>query len=108
MRPRDIIMFFNACIKQATNNPQISTHMLKEAEGEYSRQRLRSLADEWYTDYPQLMATTELLKGRRSHFALSEVALEDCLDLAVKLLADSNIKGEHAEVLRQVESDPTY
>jgi hypothetical protein len=107
MRPRDIIMFFNACIKQATDTPQISTQMVKEAEGEYSRQRLRSLADEWYTDYPQLMGSTELLKGRRSHFTLSEVALEDCLDLAVKLLADPSITGEQAEILRRVESDPT-
>jgi hypothetical protein len=64
MRPRDVIMFFNACIRQARDNPVISPQMLKEAEGEYSRQRLRSLADEWIADYPDLMDFVDILKNR--------------------------------------------
>ena len=60
MRPRDVIMFFNACIKKAEGNPQITPQMIKEAEGEYSRQRLRSLADEWSADYPYLMTIFDI------------------------------------------------
>src|ERR1035437_5942711 len=63
MRPRDVILFFNACVRQARDNPVVTVAMLKDAEGEYSRQRLRSLADEWIADYPDLL-TLEI--GRAS------------------------------------------
>jgi hypothetical protein len=87
MRPRDVIMFCNACISQARGNPQITPIMVKEAEGEYSRKRLRSLADEWVADYPFLMTLVELLKGsscsvwsvryqRRRMLSSSDQALE--------------------------------
>jgi hypothetical protein len=60
MRPRDVILFLNLCISQAASSPKITPSMVKEAEGEYSRQRLRYLADEWYADYPSLLHFTEL------------------------------------------------
>lgn len=62
LRLRDMIIFFNACIGQARDNPVITVAMLREAEGEYSRQRLRSLADEWVADYPELLTLVDALK----------------------------------------------
>ena len=44
MRPRDVIMFFNACIRQAQGTPQITPQMIKEAEGECSRD---NASDRW-------------------------------------------------------------
>jgi hypothetical protein len=85
MRPRDIIMFFNACIRQARDNPLITPRMLKDAEGEYSRQRLRSLADEWVADYPYLMSIVNLLKGRYAQFPLSDISDDDCYTAAIEL-----------------------
>jgi len=107
MRPRDVIMFFNACIRQARGSPIISPHMLKEAEGEYSRQRLRSLADEWIADYPDLMDFVDILKNRPSIFGVSEITDEQCFDLAVKLLEDGqNREGELKDLLRRIEVNP--
>jgi hypothetical protein len=107
MRPRDVIMFFNACIRQAQGNPVISPQMLKEAEGEYSRQRLRSLADEWIADYPDLMIFVDILKNRPSTFGVSEITDEQCFDLAVGLLEDGRKReGELGDVLRQIEVNP--
>lgn len=86
MRPRDIIEFFNFCIVQAADNPKISSQMIKQAEGEYSRTRLRSIADEWYVDYPNLFRFTDLLKNRPAHFGLGEITLDECADFCLNLL----------------------
>ena len=59
--------------------------MLRQAEGEYSRLRLRSLADEWYSDYPTLLSFVDLLKGRPACFSLDNISDDDCLNLCVKL-----------------------
>jgi hypothetical protein len=108
MRPRDIIMFFNACIRQASGNLTITPHMLKEAEGEYSRSRLRSLADEWSADFPDLMLYVDLLKNRRATFALSDFTDEECLNLAIQLLEkNAQRDGELGDVLRAIDRDPS-
>jgi hypothetical protein len=81
--------------------------MLKEAEGEYSRQRLRSLADEWIADYPDLMDFVDILKNRPFTFGVSEITDEQCFDLAVKLLGDDrNREGELRDLLRRIEVNP--
>ena len=108
MRPRDIIMFFNACIRQASNDPKITPQTLKEAEGEYSRQRLRSLADEWSADFPNLLECVDLLKNRTSNFALEDITDEECVDLTIRLLDQNALRdGELGEMLNNIEKDPT-
>jgi hypothetical protein len=82
--------------------------MVKEAEGEYSRQRLRSLADEWIADYPDLLSLVDVLKGRPAHFSVEEISNEQCLNLAIRLLAGSGDRTDELnEVLHEVEADPT-
>lgn len=87
-RPRDIISFFNACIQQAVGNPRITQQMLFDAEGEYSRDRLRSLADEWQSDFPYLVDFAGIFKRRTPQFRLGAVTKDDldhfCLDFMVK------------------------
>ena len=108
MRPRDVILFFNACIRQALDNPVLTSTMVKEAEGEYSRQRLRSLADEWVADYPELLTLVDVLKNKPARFMVQDITDEQCVNLAIRLL-DGNKReaGELAEVLREIENDPT-
>jgi hypothetical protein len=86
MRPRDIIEFFNFCILQAAETPKITSQMIKEAEGEYSRTRLRSVGQEWNADYPNLLSFIQLLKNREAHFCLSDVTDNECADFALNLL----------------------
>lgn len=86
MRPRDVIEFFNFCILQAADNPKINSQMIKEAEGEYSRTRLRSVGQEWFADYPNLLTFTDLLKNRLPSFLLSDVSDNQCADFALNLL----------------------
>lgn len=106
MRPRDVIMFFNACARRAEGNAKITPTMIKDAEGEYSRQRLRSIADEWSAEYPHLMTVVEVLKGRPSSFPLSTISDDDCVTLAIKLL-DKDVKNEDlSNALTVIERDP--
>lgn len=106
MRSRDIIMFFNACIRQAQGNPVITPQMLKEAEGEYSRQRLRSLLDEWSADFPYLVLLLDALKGRSSQFPLDSISDIDCIELAIKLLEKQIDDEELAHAVEQIERNP--
>jgi hypothetical protein len=99
-------MFFNTCIKQAPGNAQITPQMLKEAEGEYSRQRLRSLADEWSADFPYLMSIFDVLKGRTAQFPIKSISDDDCVELAIRLMDQSIVDEELHGAINQVERNP--
>lgn len=87
MRPRDLIEFFNSIIELAAEHPNISRDMILQGEGVYSRNRLRSLQDEWITDYPGLIECSSLLKQRTQTFKLLTVSRhgveEFCLNYAI-------------------------
>src|SRR5208282_6935495 len=70
MRPRDLILFFNFCIQRAADRPVITAQIMHDAEGEYSRARLRSLADEWVGDYPNLADFSMLFREQKEQFKL--------------------------------------
>jgi hypothetical protein len=73
MRPRDAIMFFNECIAAAEGKPKITQAMVVQAEASYSLNRLTALAEEWSSDYPNLIELALFLKKLPSKFRLSEV-----------------------------------
>lgn len=68
LRPREAILFVNECLSNAEGKAQITWNVLTSAEVEYSRKRLRSLADEWHSDFPSLIAYTRVLTSRKPHF----------------------------------------
>lgn len=86
MRPRDIIQFFNACIVQADGKAAITPKILLEAEGTYSRERLRALADEWFGLYPNLMHQVKLLRGAKEVFRIGDRSLAEFEENALSLL----------------------
>ena len=90
MRPRDIILYFNACIQESQGQPIISVYALKEAEGVYSRERLRALADEWYGLYPNLLHLTNLLKQRQEVFLITEIDEKVLEDNYIELLLNNH------------------
>lgn len=79
MRPRDLIAFVNACIRNSDGCPQLSASTIRAAEGEYSRARLDALCDEWELDFPCLRAASSILKNRSSHFSVCDVTDNDIL-----------------------------
>ena len=97
------------CIRQASDNPTITAGMLKEAEGEYSRQRLRSLADEWIADYPELMTLVDILKNRPARFMVENVTDEECLNMAIRLIDGKHgADTELTAALKDIDNNPTH
>ena len=97
-RPRDVISFFNKCIEAGDGMPRLSVDALKSAEGDYSRQRLRALGDEWYADHQGLLDFAEILKNRPQSFALSQIEYDDVSELCLQ--SAINCPGERG-ILRQ-------
>lgn len=87
LRPRDIIQFFNECIVQADGKAGMTPKIILEAEGIYSRERLRALADEWFGLYPNLMHIVKLLRGAKDVFKVEDLSVSNCEENALALLA---------------------
>ena len=84
MRPRDVIEFFNICIREAIDSPILTEEVIIDAERIYSRQRLDSLYYEWTADYPRIKEWLSLLRNGEVSFAVSSLDLtvleERCLE----------------------------
>ena len=83
--PRDVISFFNKCIEVAEGKPKVTVDAVRRAEGEYSRQRLRALADEWHADYPGLLDFVGVLKKQPPSFPLDRITDDDIADICLKV-----------------------
>lgn len=83
LRPRELIEFFNTCMEQAQGRPTITKNMLFAAEGTYSKNRLRSLQDEWFADYPTLIDFTSVLRKQPSHFEIGEIDRREVEDFCL-------------------------
>jgi len=83
LRPRDLIEFFNNIIEHATGKAVLTGEMVFAGEGLYSKNRLRSLQDEWIVDFPSLVDSTSILKQRSSIFRLDEIEQEQVEDLCL-------------------------
>ncbi|MCX7144201.1 MAG: hypothetical protein NT123_24825 [Proteobacteria bacterium] len=77
-RPRDIIMFVNACLELVDGRASITANTIKEAEQNYSAGRLRSLADEWSLIWPSLNYTAHIFYGLKDKVEVLELT-EDLL-----------------------------
>ena len=94
MRPRDVIDLFNKCIEMADGKACVTLDALSRAEGEYSRQRMRALGDEWHETYPGLLDFVSILKEQPSSFALSQIDENAVAELCLKSAIDhSDEKG---------------
>lgn len=113
MRPRDVILFANACIHEANGKSRISATAVKTAEAAYSQARLESLGDEWSSDYPNLVEFSRLLYKQPYRFHvrdLSKEACEEfCLERAItpRQLEDS-LSRSAIEVANAVQSYRTF
>jgi hypothetical protein len=87
MRPRDLIEFFNNIAELGAGRAALTKEMVFEGEGIYSKNRMRSLQDEWISDYPSLIDCSALLKQRPNTFRISAIPQEQveefCLEFSV-------------------------
>lgn len=74
LRPRDVIHFFNICLKNSVDKTTIGWDAIKSAELEYSQSRLDSLFDEWKENYPYLDKVFPLFKKFESPFTFKDIS----------------------------------
>ncbi|MBP7496226.1 MAG: hypothetical protein KA792_00995 [Bacteroidales bacterium] len=98
-RPRDIIDFFNKCFKYANGKTKISREIIKQAEVDYSVERLNALEDEWLENYGKMDVIFSFLKGCKNGFSLIDIKtkaeesfLEQLTTDKVKLLTNKELK----------------
>ena len=88
MRPRDLIEFFNNIVELAAGKAALTKDFILQGEGVYSRNRMRSLQDEWINDFPSLIDCSALLKQRASTFRFSSIPRDEveefCLTHSIK------------------------
>jgi hypothetical protein len=94
LRPRDAILFFNKCIARAADRPIITATMIRDAEGEYSKDRLRALADEWFADFPSLIEFAMILKGHKRHFPIGQLTVQECEDFCLEFSINSAARNK--------------
>jgi len=89
LRPRDAIIFVNACLNESKGKSEVTTSIIKLAEKSYSADRIESLKYEWFVEHPQLEKYIELLHHKNSHFKVNSITDAD-LELLILELVESN------------------
>lgn len=103
MRPRDLIQFFNECIKASDGKTTISQKALIQAEGVYSRERLRALFDEWFGLYPNLQSLYGVLKDKKDVFILENLTEDELETNYLELLLSGRGKpGLDMDLIKMV------
>lgn len=72
-RPRDVIDFFNRCIKLSDGKTKICWEVIKQAETNYSSNRLKALHDEWLENYGNIRLIYSFLKGGSYKFTINDI-----------------------------------
>lgn len=100
MRPRDVIDFFNKCIKNADSKTTISREIIRMSEDEYSHERLQALNDEWNENFGSLDVLYSFLKGYYYKFKISDIE-----DSAKEHLIDQISNDEHKYLNSELKDD---
>lgn len=87
-RPRDAIAFVNECLKRSADKGQITVHTVREAEVEYSAQRIESLNYEWTGHFPAFLQYLKLLERMPAQFKLSLITKEKLDEFALTYAVD--------------------
>jgi hypothetical protein len=105
-RPRDIIQLVNSCIGQAIDRSEITATMIRAAESDYSRLRLRSLEDEWMADFPEILLVSSLLHGKPASFSIERIDSRAIYAVIDKLInSASRHRGGLTRLAEQVVED---
>jgi hypothetical protein len=86
LRPRDAILLVNQCIALCTDRPKITQAVVNSAELEYSKQRFRSVLEEWYKNHAELADAARILYNRETMFKSSTITTTDIERQVLELL----------------------
>ncbi|ALQ52155.1 P-loop ATPase, Sll1717 family [Nitrosomonas ureae] len=91
-RPRDAIAFINECLRRSEGKGSVTVQSIREAEIEYSAQRIEYLTFEWLNHYPKLNEYLTIIERMKSKFKLSMITKEKIDNFALNYA----MNGEHS------------
>lgn len=106
-RPRDIIQFMNEALTSSVGKASITAGDIDAAEGEYSKQRLAALIDEWSGEHPCVEEAFELFRGGFSQFRWTDVGGKRLEDLCIQATVHNDALGIAAKKVVGDNSDLT-
>lgn len=101
-RPRDILQFVNYCLSQSVEKSLIEWSAIYKAEKEYSKDRLKSLHEEWCDIYPSLKYTIYILSNAKEIVSIDDfkaVLSEDKILQLYELFNTHKINDQISEVI---------
>lgn len=93
MRPRDAIQLMNFCMEEAVGGEQITWDAITAAEPRYSRERARSLVDEWKETFPGIETLLRSVSGLADGFTLT--GFPDSAIVELSTVADQTDDDTH-------------
>ncbi len=106
-RPRDLIAFFNECIKAAGDVPKVTADVIKRAERAYSQSRLNALDWEWKLNYHNLRSAAQAVLGNGPEsFVVGDFSDETCIGwITAFTREDGQPAGPFGEAASQFDKD---
>jgi hypothetical protein len=93
MRQRDAIHFLNICVREATGKERVTWDNIKQAEKQYSRERLDALRDEWKDPYIGIEEVFEVFRECPPRMDIDR--LTAFFDDVALLVGDESFPGHH-------------
>ncbi|MCB2379281.1 hypothetical protein LGH70_16915 [Hymenobacter sp. BT635] len=94
MRPRDVISFVNKIISKSNSRFFFESSIIKQAEPEYSLERLHAIEDEWTENYGDIRRLWSSFHGIYNGFKLSNFSDSKLTDIYCDLDIIKGFKGE--------------
>lgn len=105
MRPREVISYFNKIIEKANSKSYFPINLIKQAEAEYSRERLIALEDEWAENYGEIAEVCKLFTGKHNGFRLINVKDDWFADYYIVDTKTQYLRGKLADVFNDWKAD---
>ena len=103
MRPRNAILFFNACLAAAKNKDRFTWNVIYQAEKEYSVGRMKSLKEEWGNIYPNVLGYVKILENKPVSFKVSDITKKEIHDLFTDRLCEEDSYTEDDPLCKSFE-----
>lgn len=94
-RPRDILSFFNHCLRNAAGRPEVTAATIRESERDYSIGRYNALIDEWKGAFPFLSIVLGFSAAVGASSSLENLmTAEKSEDLTLSLSTEPSLRGQ--------------
>lgn len=102
LRPRDVIDFFNKCIKNSEGKTKFTGDIIRAAENEYSNERLQAINDEWLENYGSLECLYGFLNKINENFKIDDIKYS-AEDYFINEISTNNINNLSDELKEDFE-----